>query len=527
MRQPETRPNTVTFASPEILLSEVGAFECRLSPGALESDLSLVIDLYDMDNPVHPQGHLGWWQFPVNRLPADVSGLLSLESDPIDCRLAGVTASRSWVNEQKIEFDRLVVNAVLRANITNAIVYLERVPAFRTPRQLADFRSGLNRDWNQPEFTAPGYIFPTGSTVRIVSRNIFMRDAVGNLCLGIYRMLRQHEIPVQLYCHISDLALNDVVRRVERLADEAGCDDQLLYFHSTYDPDLDRLLQLPCKRRIAYFHGVTAPELLQVFNPELAVTCRKGIEQIGRLQQFDLLAANSRASAARMIALFGSGSGHSTTDVRVIPPRLLSSDHSNPASSEHATSPTKLLYVGRIKSSKRIEHLLELFAAYLRLDSEAELWIVGGGADKAYVDYLNWTQRDLRLPETKVHWAGSVNDSDLAAHYASASAYLAMSEDEGFCLPVFEAMLAGVPVFAYGLPAVIEVMQGCGIYFVEKDFQYLANALHTLLQDRQRVAELIARQHERAQQLAGRMDGRDFLELFAPSAVATNRVSDR
>ena len=49
----------VHFSAPEIVFSNGGIFECSLSPQALASDLSLVIDIYDLDHPVHPGGTSG------------------------------------------------------------------------------------------------------------------------------------------------------------------------------------------------------------------------------------------------------------------------------------------------------------------------------------------------------------------------------------------------------------------------------------------------------------------------------------
>ena len=143
--------------------------------------------------------------------------------------------------------------------------------------------------------------------------------------------------------------------------------------------------------------------------------------------------------------------------------------------------------------------------------------VVGGGADKAYWDYLTWIETSqLKIPFGKVHWVGSVSDAELAERYATASAYVSMSEDEGFCLPILEAMLAGLPVFTYGLPAIREVMEDSGLYFLEKDYKYLAGVLHALLCNTTRLEEMIGKQRERAINMAKEMDGRGFLRLLGP-----------
>jgi len=55
-----------------------------------------------------------------------------------------------------------------------------------------------------------------------VSQSIQLRDAVGNLCLDVYRMLRQSGVAVELYAGHFDLALNDIVHPLERLPLDVG-----------------------------------------------------------------------------------------------------------------------------------------------------------------------------------------------------------------------------------------------------------------------------------------------------------------
>lgn len=514
--------NKVVFVKPLIDLTTGGQFECVLSTSTASADLSLVIDIYDLDNPVHPEGHLGWWQFPLTQLSEFVAGRVSLTANGVACDLDGAQPVHLWVNDQKVEFRRLAVNAVLRSNITNGIVYLDKVPAFRDPSDRDSFRLGFSRNWHHPTYASASFVSPQETTVRIVSRNIFLKDAVGNFCLELYRALKQNDIPVALYAEQFDLSLNDFVRRVDLISEEATTRDQLLYFSSTYDPALEKLLLLPFSRRVAYFHGITPPELLQVFDPELSMTCRRAYKQLPSLQEFDVLATNSRASADFLASFFGEDSPFSVDDIRVIPPRLLppvALVEFSGASSQPSIKPSgaRLLYVGRIKSHKKIEDLLALLSAYRDLDSLAELWIVGGGHDKPYRDYLRWVQeKDLALPAESVKWLGSVDDERLAELYRTASAYVNMSEHEGFCLPIFEAMLAGLPVFTYGLPAIREVLGGSGVYFVNKNYAHLAHSIKSVLHDSSRRESIIAKQKARAAELAETMDGRAMFQLLEP-----------
>ena len=46
-------------------------------------------------------------------------------------------------------------------------------------------------------------------------------------------------------------------------------------------------------------------------------------------------------------------------------------------------------------------------------------------------------------------FTGPVPDEELAVYYRHAAVYISLSEHEGFCAPLLEAMAADVPVLAY------------------------------------------------------------------------------
>ena len=72
-----------------------------------------------------------------------------------------------------------------------------------------------------------------------------------------------------------------------------------------------------------------------------------------------------------------------------------------------------------------------------------------------------------------------------------------MSEHEGFCVPLVEAMAAGVPVLAYESSAVPETLGGAGVIFTPKDMEYAAELLGQLAFDDEVRTRVIAGQHRR------------------------------
>jgi glycosyltransferase involved in cell wall biosynthesis len=125
----------------------------------------------------------------------------------------------------------------------------------------------------------------------------------------------------------------------------------------------------------------------------------------------------------------------------------------------------------------------------------------------------------LSIPPGRLRWLNQVSDEELQKIYRSASVYVSMSEHEGFCLPVLEAMLAGLPVVSYAQPAVRELLGGSGITFFDKDFVYLARYLRELLDSPDRLAKIVARQRERAATVTREADGTAFWRLLEPGSL--------
>lgn len=106
-----------------------------------------------------------------------------------------------------------------------------------------------------------------------------------------------------------------------------------------------------------------------------------------------------------------------------------------------------LLYAGNAKPHKNLDMLVE---AHLASGLDADLVLVTGDSDAA------------RHGGPGVVVARGVDDDGLAALYTGARAFVTASLDEGYCLPVAEALACGCPVIASECGAIPETAQGHG-----------------------------------------------------------------
>jgi glycosyltransferase involved in cell wall biosynthesis len=141
---------------------------------------------------------------------------------------------------------------------------------------------------------------------------------------------------------------------------------------------------------------------------------------------------------------------------------------------------TNVLFVGRIIPNKRVDDVIRSFAVFQKwLQPRSRLLLVGDHRGfERYFDRLKELVRELRLDE--VVFAGHVDDDELYAYYRVADAFLCLSEHEGFCVPLQEAMHFGLPVVAYDAGAVRETLRGGGVLLSDKRPELVAEILDRL-----------------------------------------------
>lgn len=115
----------------------------------------------------------------------------------------------------------------------------------------------------------------------------------------------------------------------------------------------------------------------------------------------------------------------------------------------------------------------------------------------------------------RVRFVGWVSEEQLEGLYAAATCCCLPSLEEGFGLPVLEAMARGVPVACSGIGALGEVAGDAAQTFVPVDVDAIAGALRTLLGDDARRAELIARGRARAAEFTWDRCARETIAVYA------------
>jgi glycosyltransferase involved in cell wall biosynthesis len=139
-----------------------------------------------------------------------------------------------------------------------------------------------------------------------------------------------------------------------------------------------------------------------------------------------------------------------------------------------------LLNVGSNAPRKRIDLLLEVFAAVRRQMPGARLARVGG----PFTDEQRRIARGLRV-ENAIVCLPFLTSARLAAVYRRVTLLLHTAEAEGFGLPIVEAMASGCPVIASDLPVLREVAGPAATFCPVGDISAWAESVRLLVNQRE------------------------------------------
>jgi glycosyltransferase involved in cell wall biosynthesis len=146
-----------------------------------------------------------------------------------------------------------------------------------------------------------------------------------------------------------------------------------------------------------------------------------------------------------------------------------------------------VFYPGNRRSYKNLDRLLTAYANSA-LPRAGIHMVLTGEADRA----LQLKARKAGI-EGSVHFAGAVNDQDLARLYHGAMLVAFVSLYEGFGLPILEAMAAGVPVLTSNAAAMPEVAGGAALLVDPTSTEEITASLERLAFDEDLRRELVGR----------------------------------
>jgi len=298
----------------------------------------------------------------------------------------------------------------------------------------------------------------SGLNVAICHQSLLWGDAIGHDSVGIYRLLESLGENPLLVCEADrGLPADVTVKRVQDIDHQSL--HLVIYHHSQYWAEGERLVDATRCPLLLRYHNITPAHFFAPYNPIYAAVCAEGRRMTKRLLELDRTKLWTADSAYNKQDLVEAGADPET--IRVVPPfSRLASLISQKNEADYNSDLIDFLFVGRLAPNKGHLHLFKVLRSFLDLGGKnGRLRLVGEIHPElgAYHAHLMNAVELLNL-QTHVEFIPHSSDEDLARLFRTSHIYLCFSEHEGFCVPVVEAQIIGLPVVASAVAAVGETL---------------------------------------------------------------------
>ena len=190
-----------------------------------------------------------------------------------------------------------------------------------------------------------------------------------------------------------------------------------------------------------------------------------------------------------------------------------------------------LLYVGDLHPRKNLPVLIDSFARLCRSGRFPHQLVLAG---KDHWDAEKIRRKAAQSPaHDRIVFTGYVTHEDLRGLFQGASLFVLPSLDEGYGLPIHEAMASAIPVLASKLPTLQEVAQDAALYFEPKDVGGLTALIDKALANKELRDQLVEGGRQCIKRFDWETSCRKLLSVYEELGAANNcrlagrRVADK
>lgn len=326
-------------------------------------------------------------------------------------------------------------------------------------------------------------------------------DAVSNDAIAIGKVLKNMGFKTDIFAENVDKHLpSGTASHVSKMP-RLSPNDTLLY-HLSVGSDLNFTVGSSKAKKGIIYHNITPSYFFRPYNGQLTDLLDAGRKGAAFLaDKADFCMADSEYNKKELIEL-----GYKC-DIAVRPVLIQFTDYSgrpdpNVLRQYDSDGYVNFLFVGRVAPNKKHEDVIRAFYCYKKYcNPKSRLIFVGSwqGTELYYKRLLRYINA---LELSDVIFTGHISFAKLIAYYQVADVFLCMSEHEGFCVPLLEAMYFGVPIVAYDACAVPDTLGDAGILLHDKDPLAAAFVVKRLLTDTTLRREIIGRGRKRQQDFA-------------------------
>ncbi len=320
-------------------------------------------------------------------------------------------------------------------------------------------------------------------------------DGVGNDVLAIHDFLKNtKKIKTRIfYESCGGNFSKDDARSINELP--VFRDSDIIILHIAIYWEFNKKIKDLRGRKIFVYHNITPSEFFAPYNKFSTDACQMGIDQVKSMKDIPVYClADSEFNKNDLISY-----GY-TCPIDVLPIIIPFEDYDKNPDQDTlerlADGMTNILFVGRICPNKKQEDIIRAFSYYKKYYNPNSRLILLGGYDDNDLYYRSLVKYIDELKVENVEFTRHVSFNSVIATLKSADVFVCLSEHEGFCIPLLEAMHFEIPIVAYDSTAVTLTMGKGGLLLKEKDPLTVAGAIDSLVKDEGLRTEIKEAQRE-------------------------------
>jgi glycosyltransferase involved in cell wall biosynthesis len=318
-------------------------------------------------------------------------------------------------------------------------------------------------------------------------------DAITNAAFETRKLLRRDGGSSNLYARFIDPKLLGDVLPLDNFPAPRP-DLAILYHASIGQAEVTRFLLRRPEPLAMLYHNMSPAEPFAPYDPGFAALLEQGRRELEMLRE--------RVSLPLAVSCFNAADleSHGYRDVKVAPlivdpSRLLEvTPHPKTVRWQGEIPGPVLLFVGQLLPHKQPHVLLQAFHALCTyLLPEAHLFLIGAPRLPRYKEVLQFFIEELNLTHCGIIMS-PVSEAELAAYYRRADAFVTLSEHEGFCVPLLEAMAFEKPILARACGAIPATLEDAGLMIGPDDGTLVAaEAMYEILTNEPLRKDLVER----------------------------------
>ncbi len=363
-----------------------------------------------------------------------------------------------------------------------------------------------------------------------------MYDAVGTEVRLLKNLIEEMGHSSTIYYEHKNQSTSDHSVDIKKLNIKKYSPSLVIYHYST-GSSLVNLLYDRHFPTINRFHNITPQEFFhQDYETSYRVCCDQGYAEMPMVKSFSHESWAASQFNAKVLDLAGFSNIKTVPVLRHYDNLLKQPSH---ISLEKMMRDGKknILFVGRVAPNKAPHDLLILQKILREVfpDIKTRL-IIAGHLNMPYVPLMlkpfsetlnlkiEWQlpQHEENFKRADIIFTDVINDELLATLYRNTDLFLCLSEHEGFCVPLIEAMGFGVPIIAHSQAAIPETIGSGGILIDKTNWPETLKQVVEVLTSKEKSQELRTKAKKRAEDFSFTQIKKEFQDLILAKLNSLN-----